>query len=467
MYRYPVKSDWLNKVWEPVSYVKLPLSLYIAMVLLILVTSFFELLYHSEIKTLAGVMYLTGLVIFLSSKTALRKSFVSWLLLASILVPLVSWLLMKLEHPEMARSAPHLDDLITKFLFIIPAFILAGSQKNLFWVWGAAVVSALLMPWVAGDGWQEFVRAWNGVRVTYGDSPIAIGIVYGTLLIGVFVFSKRIIFRPDFSYLRTGVWLFFVGYIGFLTFTTQTRAVYLGIGVVVFLAVVSVAVFFGFSRHRRLPGLGVLIPLLLVLGVGLVALFHSATFDRTVAKTQNEIQKLAPVLQGDIEEIPRNSAGLRLIFWIDATQWTLERPLFGWGYRAGRMMHDEAQNYFNAPSGRRLFRTIHNTYLELTISYGLAGLALFTAFFVWFFRRMHMAWKDGVLPQDVYVFTVFALIFYAVCGVFYSSLFIGTPIFLFNMVLLGAATFIFKHIVEYEGGAAPKVEAEAGSKERG
>ncbi|MEP4546000.1 MAG: O-antigen ligase family protein [Saccharospirillum sp.] len=464
MYRYPVKSDWLTSLWEPVSFVRLPVFLYLAMVLLIFITSFFELLYHSEIQTLAGVMYITGLVIFLSCKTPLRRSFIAWVLLASILVPLITWVLMKLEHPDMARSAPNLDDLITKFLFIIPAFMLAGSQKNLFWVWGAAAVSALIMPWVAGDGWQEFVGAWAGRRATYGDSPIAIGIVYGTLLIAVFIFGKKVVFKPAFSYVRCCLWLCLLVYIGFLTFTTQSRAVYLGIAVVMTLAVLCLAVYCGFSGSGRFPKKRVIVPLLVVVVVGLVVLFNSATFDQTIAKTQNEIRNIMPALQGDVEDIPRSSAGLRLIFWVDATHWTLERPLFGWGYRAGRMMHDEAQNYFNAPSGRRLFRTIHNTYLELTISYGLVGLALFTAFFVWFFRRMHMAWKDGVLPQDIYVFTVFALIFYAVCGVFYSSLFIGTPIFLFNMVLLGAATFIFKHIVEYEGDAAFKVETEAGSK---
>lgn len=461
MYRYPVKSDWLTSLWEPVSFVKLPVFLYLAMVLLIFITSFFELLYHSEIQTLAGVMYITGLAIFLSCKTPLRRSFIAWVLLASVLVPLVTWVLMKLEHPDMARSAPALDDLITKFLFIIPAFMLAGSQKNLFWVWGVASVSALIMPWVAGDGWQEFVGAWAGRRATYGDSPIAIGIVYGTLLIAVFVFGKRVVFKPTFSYVRACLWFCLLGYIGFLTFTTQTRAVYLGIAVVMALAVVSLAIFYGLSGTKRLPKKRVIISLLVVFSVGLVALFNSATFERTVAKTQYEIQKIMPALQGDVEDIPRSSAGLRLIFWVDATQWTLERPLFGWGYRAGRMMHDEAQNYFNAPSGRRLFRTIHNTYLELTISYGLVGLALFIAFFVWFFRRMHLAWKDGVLPLDIYAFTVFALIFYAVCGVFYSSLFIGTPIFLFNMVLLGAATFIFKHIVESEASSTNERAIEA------
>lgn len=461
MYRYPVKSDWLVSLWEPVSFVKLPVLLYLAMVLLIFITSFFELLFHSEIQTLAGVMYITGLVTFLFSKTPLRRSFIAWVLLASILVPLVTWLLMKLEHPDMARSAPNMDDLITKFLFIIPAFMLAGSQKNLFWVWGVASISALIMPWVAGDGWQEFVGAWAGRRATYGDSPIAIGIVYGTLLIAGFVFGKRMVFKPAFSYVRACLWLCLLVYIGFLTFTTQTRAVYLGIAVVIALTVVCLVVFYGLSGLGRLPKKRVILPLLMVFSVGLLALFNSATFDRTVSKTQNEIRKIAPVLRGDVEDIPRNSAGLRLIFWVDATQWTLDRPLFGWGYRAGRMMHDEAQNYFNAPSGRRLFRTIHNTYLELTISYGLAGLALFTAFFVWFFKRMHLAWKDGVLPLDIYVFTVFALIFYAVCGVFYSSLFIGTPIFLFNMVLLGAATFIFKHIVDSEASPANERAIEA------
>jgi O-antigen ligase len=138
--------------------------------------------------------------------------------------------------------------------------------------------------------------------------------------------------------------------------------------------------------------------------------------------------------------VPRNSAGLRIHFWTDVLEWAAERPVFGWGYGAGQQMHQQADNWF----GDRYFITVHNDFLEILITYGLVGVAFVLTFFAWMGRQIYHAWKAGVLASDFLSFFVLFFFFYLVNSVFLTTFLFRDTVYLFNIIMAGAAGFVFK-----------------------
>lgn len=441
MHHYTGLAPLVRRCWDPQSFYRIPSVLYVIMVLSALVVVAFEVSYHSDIRVVSVTCYFLGMFIIFRYGGAVRRSPAIWLFLGGLLIPIVSWYFMRLDFPDYRyASNPYPDNLLDKFIFLIPAFILAGSTRNVMAVWIVAIVSAFLLPWTSGAGIQEWVAALEGRRTGFGINPIRMGMIYGTVLIGTLVFYRRMVYRPQFSWPWFLGWFVLFALSAFATVATQTRSVFLAL--VVLLLVTVLAGGFIALREKKLMRMGGLSwgVLALLLVVGTVLIVRSDPFERQVNRTVDQMQAVQPLLQGDFEEIPSNSVGLRLQFWVDAVKWSAERPIVGWGYRASRLMHEEVGNMF----GDRHYRSIHNAYLDVQLSYGLLGTLLMTAFIVWLLRGLYRAWRRGVVPTDYYLFFMAFFVFFGVNSFFTSSWFISDSVYLWNIVLMGAASFIFK-----------------------
>lgn len=441
LHHYTGLAPYTRELWEPLSFYRIPIVLYVVMVFSVLVVAGFELAFHSDIRIISVPSYLLGMIIIFSYDRVVRRTPAVWLFLGGLLIPILSWYFMRSDFADYRYADnPYPDNLLDKFIFLIPALILAGSTRNVMVVWLVATVSVFMLPWTSGDGWQEWIRALEGRRTGFGINPIRMGMIYGTVFIGTLVFYRRMVYRPDFSWPWFIAWFVLFALFGFATLATQTRSVFLAMAV---LLMVALSVFgFLWLRNKDVRRLGFrswgVIGVLLV--AILVMVVRSDPFERQVTRTADQMQAVQPFLQGDFEEIPSGSVGLRLQFWVDAVSWSAERPIVGWGYRASRMMHEEAGNIF----GDRYFRSLHNAYLDVQLSYGLLGTILMTAFVFWLIRGLHVAWRREVMPTDFYLFFIGFFIFFGVNSFFTSSWFISDAVYLWNIVLMGAATFIFK-----------------------
>ncbi len=402
-----------------------------------------ELAYGSEIRGITSLFYVLGLVAFVRYGGILRTGMPGILLVWAVAVSLISWGAMKVTQPDFPGNEYRLEGVLDKFVFIIPALILAGSARNILSVWLVVSAAVLAHSWTAGAGWEEFAIAFEGVRSGFGSNPIRMGMIWGTVFLGCLAFCYRFVVWNGFSWPRLLPWLVLTLISGFCTLATQSRGVYLSLLVVAFCGVIAavwIAYRKGLFAYLKLWHYVAAAMLLVVLG-GYLA--QSGQVQGVLDRTESQWIAVEQFAEGEVEDVTRNSIGLRIHFWVEAADWIAERPLLGWGFRASWVLHEEAGNRFED----RYFHTIHNAFIDVLLSYGIIGFALFSTLAIWLIRGGLAAVRSGVMPVDFAVFFAAFTVFYAVNSVFTSSLFIKDSIYLFNVVLAGWASFIFKDAV--------------------
>jgi O-antigen ligase len=145
---------------------------------------------------------------------------------------------------------------------------------------------------------------------------------------------------------------------------TMTRAIWLS-----FVGTVLALIFLSKSRTLRRACVG----LALMAGVGLVVVLNT--------------HELRAALSDRLEE--RGPVDYREAVYAGGWQMFLERPLTGWGFH---QMPAELPRHVSGYNEKVLYP--HNTYLELLVEHGVAGLALY----VWLMWEM---WRlgRGAIPE--------------------------------------------------------------------
>ena len=118
----------------------------------------------------------------------------------------------------------------------------------------------------------------------------------------------------------------------------------------------------------------------------------------------------------------------------------MEKPLLGWGPNGKTLAIQESSKipqYIKDDYGH-----LHNTYLEILVNFGIIGFAIFSIFIGWVVKSLIMAKKTKKMPEDIFLFSILALIFWSITNIFESYLMFWTGVFLFNIVLGGALTYI-------------------------
>jgi O-antigen ligase len=128
---------------------------------------------------------------------------------------------------------------------------------------------------------------------------------------------------------------------------TMTRAVWLS-----FAGTVVALIFLSKNRTLRRAGVG----LALVVGAGLAVVLSSPSLERTLSDRLTD--------SGPVE--------FRQLVYAGGWQMFLERPLTGWGFH---QMPAELPRYVGDGPDKVLYP--HNTYLEVLVEGGVAGLALY------------------------------------------------------------------------------------------
>ncbi|WP_114416426.1 O-antigen ligase family protein [Marinospirillum perlucidum] len=437
-----------DQLWQAPSNWSAPRYWYWLLVFLSLFFAVGQLGLKDEIKPLVYLLTLSGLYVLCRYHPELRFSPLPLMGLAALIIPLISWGLVVWQNPDLASSSPRSEDLADKFLFIFPALVLAGSSRNTLIFWGMGLVAALSLPWVEGSGFSELQAAAEGQRTGFGRHIISMGIVHGTFLLGLFAFFSRLVMRPRFSWWRFLLWAFLVGYLTFTLLASQSRAVYLGMLLALFLGLLMLAWHYC-KQSKQLLHHGKVYALILLVAIGSVKLFEeNALIKSSWERTQKEIEVYQLVLAGDWDQIPQNSAGLRIHFWKDVLAWSQERPIFGWGYGAGQKMHQEADNWF----GDRYFITVHNDFLELLITYGLVGVGFILFFYAYVFWSLFRAWKHQLMDSDFFAFFILFFAFFLINGVFLTNFLFRDTIYLFNLIMAGAAGYIIRMRWLRDGG---------------
>ncbi|MCK7568310.1 O-antigen ligase family protein [Marinobacter xestospongiae] len=359
-----------------------------------------------------------GLVGFVRYSPLARGGGAPWLLGLVTLQLVITWALLMLDFPDLARSGPTLEDFLDKFLFLFLALALAGQRRWVAALLGSAAVLILLMPWVLGNGWVDFRLGLAGGRVGFGLNPIRTALYFSVVMLGLMAFVRPLVASPTFSWLRLGLWGGLMAYAAVVILMTQTRGVLLAL--VLMLATMAVLTLRSLPRLRRLPLRYWLGGLCLLVAIGGMVV-QSGLLGSNVQRFQSEAGVIDAVTSGDEGlEIPNSSWGLRVQFWQLGVERIAERPVAGWGYRSARYFLEQAAR--ESPQFRG-YRQLHNSYLEAGISYGMGGMLLLVGLFGWVLWRCRVAYHGGGMEIGFYLFSVTSIGFVMCCSLVYGLLF--------------------------------------------
>ncbi|WP_431023351.1 O-antigen ligase family protein [Halomonas sp. H5] len=387
------------------------------------------------------LLALVGLFAVLRWGKAVRSSAPLWLLLAAVLVQLLSWGLGMLHHPEWMPGNPKLDRLAKLFAFIAIAWWLAGDTRYTLRVWGLALLGVLAATLITVEARQDWLLGFGGRRVGFAIYNAQHAAMYfGAGVLGLLAFAGRLMKPGPWRWLRVGLWVACGLACALGLIFTQTRAAWLGVafGLIGMLVAWLVWWYRAWQRGRS-PWRMVA---LLVVGLGVTAMI-GAGFEETVAKRlASERQVIGSLMDGEVDEVPYTSAGIRIHTWVAATEWIAERPLVGWGENARTLVVQQTE--WLPETIRSRFGHLHNSILEILVSYGLLGGLLFLALSLWLLWGSYRAWRAGVMPGDMALFFLGFSIFWFIINLFESFMAFWTGVFLFNIILGGIVTHIWR-----------------------
>nr|WP_297458408.1 O-antigen ligase family protein [uncultured Halomonas sp.] len=392
-------------------------------------------------------MALLGLISLLVWGNGLRKSAALWLLLAAIAVQILSWSLGYLHHPQWVADNPQIDRLAKLFIFIAVAWWLGGSTRNTLIVWSLALLAFFIALFFRGGGLAEWQLGLQGYRVDFNiRNAQHTAMFFATGLLGLVAFAYRCVHSSAGRLVvwRLAIWLLALIVCIAGLFVTQTRAIWLALAISLPIMAVLWLRFalrkHGARRLRRRLLVGVVL-------LGIVAVAASGLFHETIGRRM-DIQGpvIDKVLEGQFEELPLTGAGIRIQTWYAATQWIAERPVVGWGAKGRSLAIDETE--WLSDWVKDHFGHLHNFFLEILVAYGLLGLAVIGALAAWVGRATWLAWRGGVLPGDMALFSVGFFIYWLIVNQFESYNSFWTGVYVQNLVLGGLITHYWRWKLE-------------------
>ena len=430
-------------IWETKYLGKTPIPL-IAIGVLTTLFYIFSKPHFDNFSDLNKVMLsITGLVSIIIYAKEVWKHHVFHMLWWALLLAVCHWLFLTLTLPILADDYPKLDHIARLFLFIIFAWWLGGNTRNTLIFWGIASAAVVLAPWITGDGLADFQRGFLGERVGFGIRNVQhSAMFFGTVLLGLLIFLPRLLLAPLQHWGKLILWALAFTIIIAGVIISQTRAAWLGV-----IAGFSIVIFLLFIRYRK--SLTKKHLALIAVSSVCLAMFIIINSSLIIERATAELDTIQALLRGDWSSIPlsssevRSSVGERLYSWRAAIDMIAQRPLIGWGEQGVEYLFDNIE-YNQAHYQALNFGHLHNLYLEITLQYGLVGLAAYAYLLIWFIANSWFAWKRGDMPGDVLLFLYAFLCFWSVINLFESYLIFWTGVFLFNVVMAGCLTHIWK-----------------------
>ncbi len=379
----------------------------------------------------------SGFVAWLYYGGKLRKTAVAWLFLAAVLIPFASWCGALLQHPQWAESSPKVHRLTSWFIFIPVAVWLGGKERNVFILWGVALLGLVAAPWLSGAGLAEIQRGFAGGRIDFGlHNAQHMGMLYAVALLGLVVFHRRFLLPWNrWGLLRLFIWLSLLFVCSSAVVFSQSRGVWLGLACAI-IGSLFAAIKLSDNRQLRVAKLFKLS--YVALFVLLLVFINISSFKEIVQKRIiAEVPVIEQLADGNIDDIGFTSIGIRLHSWQEAFSWIEKRPFLGWGGEGRKLVIQESPI-----QGR--YHHLHSSYFDLLVNYGLLGGFLLAGLFIWFFSQSLKARSNGAVPADVVFFALLFMFFWLVVNVFESYMFYSSGIYVCGLIFGGLASLIWK-----------------------
>jgi O-antigen ligase len=251
---------------------------------------------------------------------------------------------------------------------------------------------------------------WWSTRHALGfPTAIPMGQYAFAVMLGLLIFGPRIFALKNRGF--SMLWLIAIGIALQFLVISQSRSVWLAAPIFV-----SATILVGwqmkiFSKKQVGGVLAAIVALAIV-----TAAIQASTIQKrltTESETWNQI------FEGDIDQIPSTretgtvkSIGIRVNMIEFGFEKWLERPVFGWGPGASKMLIQCC-----APESFQLFNDLHSAYPETLMRFGLAGTLILVALVLSLIRDGIKGAQEGGLPRDVLLFVLICLALHFVVAI--------------------------------------------------
>ncbi|WP_415230482.1 O-antigen ligase family protein [Psychromonas sp.] len=375
------------------------------MLLSILLYSLF-LIPNEDIAKIFQLIFIIGSIpIFFYHRSIIFKDPMFKLLVLAIFIAIISWLNAYINLSDIANSFPTVDRLGKLFGFVLMAYWLKGSLRNVYLLWGALAIGFIIGCFVHVNFFNEVTQAINGVRVDFAIKNAQFTSMFSSisLLICGLIFTQLLSNRKPFQTLTHSnkVLLSIFIILGFLFFAfviivTQSRQAWLALSIALILSPIFYTAVYQNSNRKF-----IFISYLLI-GVTFAGLSQLEIIHERVLRNTTTLQK---IVSGDLDNIAMTSMGIRVNSWIAAADWIKERPIIGSSPAAIPEVIQQSDKF---TGDLKRFGHLHNYHIETLVAYGVFGLLLIYTLYYWLVRSLFISQKQ---QPELKVITLFSLIF--------------------------------------------------------
>ncbi|MUL16654.1 O-antigen ligase family protein [Aliivibrio fischeri] len=377
------------------------------------------------------------LAIYVERKKIFKDKMLISLFLA-LIIQVLSWVNATIQIPQLAQAIPEFGQLGNLFFFIFIAYWLKARTTSVYLLWFSMLIGFILSFYLHSDNFlDDLIRGANGFRIDFNVNNAqhpALWSGLAFLLLSYFIikyFYLAIQTNKTIKYLTLTFGLMLINlFFIFVIFATQTRQVFLGL----MISCIFAPFIYSFLQKNQ-PSLKLTLPIIFVSVLALIAMTNISTLEERTSTESSTYQKL---LMGDIDNIPYDSSGIRINIWYEAYGWIQERPILG----SGQDIRDDVILLSKRiPENiRTTINHLHNSFIEVTLSYGIIGLALILFMFYWL---LHSTSKLVPLGQfnEIRLIALLFLIYWFVVNNFESYLFSTTGLLVHNIMFGSIYTF--------------------------
>lgn len=349
--------------------------------------------------------------------------------LAALMWPIIAFGLLYFQDPELAVRYQKLDGLARIFLFVPIAWWLGGHSRTLGWYLVTAFTGLLMACLLDPELAKTIKLLIKGERIDFNIlNAQHVALYFSIALIGVLSVSHHVFssFRSLFDLWKPAIWSLSLIVCVTVILGTQTRAAWLALSICAGLWIALL----GWQFRNRKPGAKFFASvIILVLASGLMGYQLS---DRVLQRIQEEEGTLNQIVEGNWDNIPYSSIGIRINTWMEATHWIAEKPFTGWGGDVRQDVIDQSDRFPERIKER--FGHFHNSYIEFSLAYGLVGLIILISPF---FHLSLKSIKQGEqIPDWIRTFSLYSMAILFVMNFFESYFFFWSGIYVCTAVLV-------------------------------
>jgi O-antigen ligase len=344
----------------------------------------------------------------------------------AIAAPFIFFGINYLIDAETAVKYADFEQLPRIYLFIPIAWWLGGNRRTiglfLAMALGGFFFACLRDPNLATTAKAIF----NGNRVNFGIlNSQHVALFFSLGLIGCISYlpnalkAKHLLHKYGYSTVIISAAA--VCTVGVLA--TQTRAAFLAL--IIAFAVAPVLLVIRRIRPKKTKlKIKALWSIVIVVMIGSIPI---ALRDNITNRDLSESGTLKAIVGGDWQNIPYTSIGVRANSWLEALEWIAEKPLIGYG---AKVRTDVIQQSTRHPAWvKEKYAHLHNSYIEITLAFGLLGLILSVTPLVYCFKRCM------TFDQPAHTFALFGLVVFIFMNLFESYLFFWMGPFLLTLII--------------------------------